>query len=83
MGLFTKKKTTEEVTTPIQEELYLVTKAIDTTSLPKEVLNTDFELLLKAEEKSNYRSNIAKSIRNPQISRAVSSLQLKNPFKGV
>ena len=83
MGLFTKKKTTEEVTTPIQEELYLVTKAVDTTYLPKEVLNTDFELLSKAEEKSNYRSNIAKSIRNPQISRAVSSLQLKNPFKGV
>ncbi len=51
MSLFTKKQTTEKATTPIQEELYLVTKAVDTNSLPKEVLNTDFELLTKAEEK--------------------------------
>jgi hypothetical protein len=83
MSLFTKKQTTEKATTPIQEELYLVTKAVDTNSLPKEVLNTDLELLTKAEGKRNYRSNIAKSIRNPQISRAVSALQLKNPFKGI
>lgn len=83
MGLFSKSNKKEEIVAPIREELYLVTKAVDTNTLPKDILSSDFEQLTKAEEKSNYRSNIAKSIRNPQISRAVSALKLRNPFKGV
>jgi len=83
MSLFSKNNKKEEPVTPVREELYLVTKAVDTTTLPKDVLSSDFEQLTKAEAKNNYRSNIAKSIRNPQISRAVSALKLRNPFKGV
>lgn len=83
MSLFSKNNKKEEPATPIREELYLVTKAVDTTALPNDILSSDFEQLTKAEAKNNYRSNIAKSIRNPQISRAVSALKLRNPFKGI
>lgn len=81
MFLIPKKKKEEEQ--PLREELYLVTQAVDTDSIIPEQKTSDLEQLEKAEEKSNYKTNIAKSIKNPQISRAVSSLQLKNPFKGV
>lgn len=80
-SFFNKKKKEEPV--PLQEEVYLVTQAVDTQLLTEELKHSDLDQLLKAEEKSNYRSNIAKSIKNPQISRAASALQLKNPFKGV
>jgi hypothetical protein len=83
MFSFFNKKTTKKEPEKIQEELYLVTQAVDTKSLTEEAKSSDLEQLLKAEEKSNYRSNIAKSVKNPQISRAISALQLKNPFKGV
>lgn len=82
MFLIPKKKKVEEET-PIREDLYLVTQAVDTETILDDKKISDLEQLEKAEEKSNYRSNIAKSIKNPQISRAVTSLQLKNPFKGV
>ncbi len=74
-----KKKDKEK----LAEDNYLVTKAVNTSLLPEEKKNEDFEMLAKAEEKVNYRTNIAKSIKNPQIARAVSALQVKNPFKGV
>ncbi|HQA98929.1 MAG TPA: hypothetical protein PLG10_01710 [Candidatus Dojkabacteria bacterium] len=83
MFSFFQKKKVKEDPEPIHEENYLVTQAVDTQSLSDDLKNADLNQLLKAEEKSNYRSNIAKSIKNPQISRAVSALQLKNPFKGV
>ena len=81
MFLTPKKKKEEEK--PIREDLYLVTKAVNTDTIDNTQKMSDFEQLEKAEAKSAYRSNIAKSIKNPQISRAVTSLQLKNPFKGV
>jgi len=83
MFSFFNKKKKEEDSEPINEEIYLVTQAVDTQTLSDEFKNSDLNQLLKAEEKSNYRSNISKSIKNPQISRAASALQLKNPFKGV
>lgn len=83
MFLIPKKKKKEEVQEPIREDLYLVTQAVDTKSIVADQKMSDLEELEVAEEKSNYKSNIAKSIRDPQVSRAVTSLQLKNPFKGV
>ena len=82
MFLIPKKKKIEEETA-LREDLYLVTKAIDTELIKSNQKISDFEQLEIAEKKSNYRTNIAKSIKNPQISRAVTSLQLKSPFKGV
>lgn len=81
-SFFNKKKTKEEEE-QLPEEVYLVTQAVDTKSLSEDFKNSDLDLLLKAEEKSTHRTSIAKSIKNPQVSRAVSALQLKNPFKGV
>lgn len=61
---------------------YLVTEIVDTDNIRKEQLLSDLEQLTKAEEKSTYKANIAKDIKNPQIKRAVSALRLSNPFKG-
>jgi hypothetical protein len=61
---------------------YLVTEAVDTKNIDKERLSSDLDILNKAEEKKNYKTNITKGITNPKIKRAVSSLRLKNPFKG-
>lgn len=82
MFLIPKKKKIEDEK-PLREDLYLVTQAVDTKSILEDQKISDLEQLEKAEAKTNYRTNIAKSIKNPQISRAVTSLQLKNPFKGV
>ena len=61
---------------------YLVTQAVDPNTINKEKLTSDLEQLSKAEEKTVYKINIAKGIKNPQIRRAVSALKLSNPFKG-
>jgi hypothetical protein len=61
---------------------YLVTEAVDTRRLGQEKLSSDLDILNKAEEKKNYKTNITKGITNPKIKRAVSALRLKNPFKG-
>jgi hypothetical protein len=61
---------------------YLVTQAVDTSSISTDKLSSDLEQLTKAEEKSTYKANIAKGIANPQVRRAVSALKLSNPFKG-
>jgi hypothetical protein len=82
-SFFSKKQTKDEEEKKVPEEIYLVTQAVDTNSLSEDFKSSDLDQLLKAEEKSNHRMNIAKSTKNPQISRAVSALQLKNPFKGV
>lgn len=66
----------------LDESNYLVTKQVDTSSIPEQTSKTDLDLLKKAEEKSQYKANIAKNIKNPQLQRAVSSLKLVNPFKG-
>jgi fructosamine-3-kinase len=62
---------------------YLVTTAVDPESLEKDQMNSDLAQLSKAEEKSNYKANIAKGVKNPQMYRAMSALRLTNPFKGV
>lgn len=61
---------------------YSVTQAVDTNSLAQDKLLSDLDQLSKAEEKSTYKADIAKNIRNPQVKRAVSALKLANPFKG-
>lgn len=66
----------------LRESNYLVTKAVATSSLPKEKVLSDFEQLEKAEKKSMYKANIAKGIKNPQVYVAMSALRLSNPFKG-
>lgn len=64
------------------EANYLVTKAVSTSSLPELKVNSDLAQLEKAEKKSEYKANIAKGIRNPQLYVAMSALRLANPFKG-
>jgi len=64
------------------EANYLVTKAVSTSSLPELKVNSDLDQLEKAEKKSEYKANIAKGIRNPQLYVAMSALRLANPFKG-
>lgn len=64
------------------DDIYLITKAVDPSTISKEHIVSDLDLLNKAEAKSNYKADIAKGIKNPQIRRAVSSLKLVNPFKG-
>lgn len=66
----------------IDESAYLVTKPIDTSSIPVETTQSDLELLTKAESKIQHKTDISKGIKNPQVQRAVSSLRLVNPFKG-
>ncbi len=68
--------------TAIDESAYLVTKPIDTSSIPVETTQSDLALLTKAESKIQHKADISKGIKNPQVQRAVSSLRLVNPFKG-
>ncbi len=62
---------------------YLVTTAVNTEELPTQKINNDLDMLVEAEEKSNYKADIAKGISNPQLYRAMSALRINNPFKGV
>lgn len=77
------KKQDDTPSTPLNEDIYLVTKAVDTKSLAQEQKLEDLEELTGAESKKEYKSNIAKSIANPAISRAATALQMRNPFKGI
>ena len=62
---------------------YLITTSVNLASIPQDKINCDLDQLTKAEEKSNYKANIAKGVENPQMYRAMSALRLNNPFKGV
>jgi hypothetical protein len=62
---------------------YLVTTAVNTEELPTQKIDTDLDTLIQAEEKSNYKADIARGISNPQLYRAMSALRINNPFKGV
>lgn len=81
MFSFLKKKDNTN-TQPLDEDIYLVTQAVDTKSLAQEQKQEDLEKLTKAESNKEYKSNIARSIANPAIARAATALQMKNPFKG-
>ncbi len=72
----------QDIKNTIKEENYLVTQAIDTSTISTEEKKDDLNLLQKAEDKSMYKANIAKGIKEPQIKVAVSALRLSNPFKG-
>ncbi len=66
----------------LNESNYLVTQAVCTSSLPSQKVDSDLAQLEKAELKSQYKVNIAKGVKNPQISMAMQALKLANPFKG-
>ncbi|MDD4381923.1 MAG: hypothetical protein PHE21_01090 [Candidatus Dojkabacteria bacterium] len=66
----------------VNENNYLVTKAVDISNIATNKLQNDLQQLAKAEEKSKYKANIAKGKKDPLVYRAVSALRLTNPFKG-
>lgn len=61
---------------------YLVSQAVDVEKIGQAKKSSDFDELIKAEEKLEKRSNITKNIKDSQVRRAVAALRLKNPFKG-
>ena len=80
------QQTTNSNTVPVSTVTtnpYLVTTAVDPDAIQSDKMNNDLAQLTKAEEKSNYKANIAKGVKNPQMYRAISALRLTNPFKGV
>lgn len=62
---------------------YLVTTAVNPSMISRNKVENDLDQLNKAEEQSNYKANIAKGVKNPQMYRAMSALRLNNPFKGI
>jgi hypothetical protein len=66
----------------LPEANYLVTKAVSTSSLPQQKVSSDLDQLERAEKKTEYKANIAKGAKNPQVYVAMSALRLANPFKG-
>jgi hypothetical protein len=62
---------------------YLVTTAVNLTAFSADKLENDLAQLEKAERKATYKPNIAKGIEDPQLYRAMASLRLTNPFKGI
>jgi predicted transcriptional regulator len=66
----------------LSEANYLVTKAVSTSSLPQQKVSSDLDQLEKAEKKTEYKANITKGVKNPQVYVAMSALRLSNPFKG-
>ncbi|KKP77652.1 MAG: hypothetical protein UR73_C0014G0004 [candidate division WS6 bacterium GW2011_GWF1_35_23] len=66
----------------VNENNYLVTKHVETSAIPTNQLTSDLDQLNTAEEKTTYKANIAKGIKDPLVYRAMSALRLANPFKG-
>ena len=66
----------------LENNPYLVTKGVVTSSLPQQKVLSDLDQLEKAEKKSIYRTNIARGTKNPLVYRAMAALRLSNPFKG-
>lgn len=66
----------------VNENNYLVTKGVEVSSISTTKLTSDLDQLSKAEEKTNYKADIAKGVRDPLVHRAMSALRLANPFKG-
>jgi len=66
----------------VNENNYLVTKGVEVSSISTNKLTSDLDQLNKAEEKTNYKANIAKGVKDPLVYRAMSALRLANPFKG-
>jgi len=66
----------------VNENNYLVTKRVEVASISTNKLTSDLDQLIKAEEKTTYKANIAKGAKDPLVYRAMSALRLANPFKG-
>lgn len=66
----------------VNENNYLVTKGVEVSSISTNKLTSDLDQLNKAEEKTTYKANIAKGVKDPLVYRAMSALRLANPFKG-
>ncbi len=66
----------------VNENNYLVTKGVEVSSISTNKLTSDLDQLNKAEEKTTYKANIAKGVKDPLEYRAMSALRLANPFKG-
>lgn len=66
----------------VNENNYLVTKGVEVSSLSTNKLSSDLEQLNQAEQKTTYKANIARGIKDPLVYRAMSALRLSNPFKG-
>jgi hypothetical protein len=70
-------------TTKLNERIYLVTQRCDIDSLSKDKQNKDLSNLKSSEERSQKRLSITYGKQNNSTTRAMSSLKLLNPFKGV
>lgn len=70
-------------TTQLNERIYLVTQKCDIKSLSKDKQVNDLKNLKISEEKSQKKMSITYGKQNNEAGRAMSSLRLLNPFKGV
>jgi hypothetical protein len=62
---------------------YLVTEGVNPKKIDPIQQGMDLSLLSKAEEKQQNRPSIPKGMGSPKIRKAVSSLRLSNPFRGI
>ena len=69
--------------TTIDEKIYLVTKKCDVANLSKDKLGKDLGTLKNAEQRSKKRIDITFGKKDSEITRAMSTLSIINPFKGV
>lgn len=80
MALFSKQDNTAK---PLNDRNYLVTEPIKTNAISQIQVSSDLSILKEAEEDAEYRADISKNIKEPQVKVATSALRLSNPFKGV
>jgi hypothetical protein len=62
---------------------YLVTQGINPKKIDPIQQGMDLSLLSKAEEKQQNRPTVPKGMESPKVRKAVSSLRLSNPFRGI
>ena len=67
----------------IETSNYLVTEAINPKKIDPIQQGMDLSLLSKAENKKQNRPNIPSGMESPRVRKAVSSLRLSNPFRGI
>lgn len=62
---------------------YLVTEAVNPQKIDPIQQGMDLSLLSKAEEKQQNRPTVPRGMESPKIRKAISSLRLSNPFRGI
>jgi hypothetical protein len=62
---------------------YLVTEGVNPKKIDPIQQGMDLSLLSKAEEKQQNRPTVPKGMESPKVRKAVSSLRLSNPFRGI